>query len=150
MKHPQTYSKELNQKIKCSLTPERLESIEKYGCCAFVLLWTLGIEPDDDFIAIMTVSDMIEDGVIGKDCTVKWAEAILYLTGRNATVEFADIKSIKSIKERTPVRYDYNGKSHWVGVQNGKIEFNPLKNSVCVENGKPVTCRKIKILRSQE
>lgn len=65
MKKPQTLCKTLQTK----LTPERLETIHKYGCCAFVLLWCLGIEPDD-VQAIELVSDMIDAKVIEKDCTV--------------------------------------------------------------------------------
>ena len=53
MNHPQTVALDISRK----LTKQRLETINKYGCCAFVLLWCLGIEPDDDFKAIETVSN---------------------------------------------------------------------------------------------
>ena len=72
------------------------------------------------------------------------AKAAEYLTGQKLTVEFKDIKDakeIKQFKERTPVKYSYNGKSHWVGVENGKVKFNALERSLCVEKGKPVTAR---------
>ena len=141
MKHPQTYAKELLDE----LSPERLESIQKYACCAFVLMWCLGIEPDHDIDAILTVNDLIKVGAIEKDCTVKWADAIRHLTGREATVEFKDITTLKGIKERTPVRFDYKGRSHWVGVEKGFICFNPLDYSVCVDRGRPVTMRKLNI-----
>lgn len=140
MKHPQTYCWEIRQK----LTPARLETIYNYGCCAFVLLWCLGIEPED-FTAIELISDMIDAGVIEKDCTVHWAEACKFLTGRDISVEFKDIKILKGIKERTPVRYDYKGKSHWVGVERGMIAFNPLEYSQCVDKGRPVTARLLKL-----
>ena len=68
MKNPQSKAVELQSEIK-------LETIGRYGCCAFVLLWCLGIEPDD-LGAIETVNDMIKAGVIGSDCTVKWADAV--------------------------------------------------------------------------
>lgn len=140
MKNPQTFCKTLQTK----LTPERLEVIHKYGCCAFVLLWCLGIEPDD-IQAIELVSDMIDAKVIEKDCTVHWIEAVKFLTGRTVTVDFKDIKDILKIKDRTPVRYDYKGKGHWVGVERGMIAFNPLDYSLCVDKGRPVTARIIKI-----
>ena len=41
---PQTYAEELNKIFPNS----KLTAISKYGCCAFVLLWCLGIEPDHD------------------------------------------------------------------------------------------------------
>ena len=95
--------------------------------------------------AIELVNDMINAGVIEKDCTVKWAEAVKFLTGREITVEFKSIKNILSIKDRTPVRYDYKGIGHWVGVERGMIAFNPLKQSNCVDKGVPVTARIIKL-----
>ena len=140
MKYPQTLAREF-----CSvISPARLETIGKYGCCAFVVLWCLGIEPDN-MEAIELVNDMINAGVIEKDCTVHWAEAVKFLTGRDITVEFKNIKDILSIKDRTPVRYDYKGQGHWVGVERGMIAFNPLKQSNCVDKGVPVTARIIKL-----
>lgn len=137
MNRPQTLSKKL-LKIK------HLENISKYGCCAFVYLWCLGIEPEDTQ-AIEILDDAINDRKIEEDCTVKWAEFGTWLTGRTITVDFIDIHDIRKIKERTPVRYDYKGCSHWVGVENGKVEFDPLGKDVsqCVKFGKPVTMRKI-------
>jgi hypothetical protein len=95
--------------------------------------------------AIELVNDMINAGVIEKDCTVHWMEAVKFLTGRDITVEFKNIKDILSIKDRTPVRYDYKGQGHWVGVERGMIAFNPLKQSNCVDKGVPVTARIIKL-----
>lgn len=140
MKHPQSVCWD----IKSKLSPERLETIYKYGCCAFVLLWCLGIEPDD-LQAIELISEMMDAGVLEKDCTVHWAEACRFLTGREINVEFKDIKNLFGIKDRTPVRYDYKGKSHWVGVMRGMIAFNPLESSQCVEKGRPVTARLLKL-----
>lgn len=140
MKNPQTLCRTLQTK----LSAERLETIYKYGCCAFVLLWCLGIEPED-IQAIELVSDMIDAKVIEKDCTVHWAEAVKFLMGRDVKVDFKDIKDILSIKDRTPVRYDYKGKGHWVGVERGMIAFNPLDYSLCVDKGRPVTARIIKL-----
>ena len=142
MKHPQSLATELYKHFPTS----NLKAIKDYGCCAFVLMWCLGIEPDDDAEAIMMVDSLIQAKALEEDCTVKWAEAIKRLTGKEMkAVDFVNIKYIFHIKKRSPVRYDYNGKSHWVGVENGKVAFNPLKFSVCVENGKPSTMRIIHI-----
>ena len=125
----------------------KLKSIKDYACCAFTLMWCLGYEPDDTE-AILTVGRMIDKGVLDSDCTVYWGACIDYLSERKCRVEFIDItgkKQIEKIKERTPVKYEYNGKGHWVGVENGKIKFNPLEHSVCVEKGKPVTSRVLKL-----
>lgn len=142
MKHPQSLAAELYSHFPA----KNLKSIKEYGCCAFVLMWCLGIEPDDDAEAVMTVDSLIQSGALKDDCTVKWAEAIRRLTCREMkAVDFVNITSILHIKDRCPVRYDHNGKSHWVGVEDGKVAFNPLKHSVCVENGKPATMRIIHI-----
>ena len=140
MKYPQSAAK----KFYLEVTPERLETISKYGCGAFVLLWCLGIEPDD-MEAVKIVNSMINAKVIEADCTVRWAEAVKFLTGREITIQFQDVRDILSIRDRTPVRYDYKGKGHWVGVERGMIAFNPLEYSQCVDKGRPVTARIIKL-----
>lgn len=142
MKNPQTLAEKFNK-----LFPDKkLENIAKYGCCAFVLLWCLGIETEDDADAIMIVADLIDKKKIKEDCTVKWVEVVEYLTGRTVTgVDFKKIKVIGNIRERTPVRFDYGKHSHWVGVENGIVAFNPLEYSNCVANGKPAESRVLHI-----
>lgn len=141
MKHPQTAAMELYDHFK----DKRLYNIQKYGCCAFVLMWCLGLDPSD-VTAIATLDDMISHKVIKEDCTVRWAEAIRYLSGREMTsIDFLEIKTISDIKERTPVRFDFSGQSHWVGVENGQVVFNPLKISNCVMYGRPTQKRVLHI-----
>ncbi len=141
MKNPQTLAEELYKHFP---TP-KLKSIKDYACCAFTLLWWLGIDCDDT-TAIMTVSDLIRSHALDEDCTVYWAECIRQLTGREMeSLEKVPITSIKKIKEKTIVKY-VNGKTgHWVGVQDGKIVFNSKAYSVTVEKGKPAEMRVIKI-----
>lgn len=142
MKHPQTLAEQIYQQFPTL----KLKSIKDYACCAFTLMWTLHIEPDDAQ-AILTVGRMMDKGAIDVDCTVYWDKAARFLTGKGVGVQFVDItdpKEIKKIKDRTPVKFSYNGKSHWVGVENGRVKFNALEKSLCVEKGKPVTMRIIK------
>lgn len=127
-----------------------LKNIGKNGCCAFVFLWCLGIEPDNTIEAIRLVDEALKKGYIEKDCTVLWSKWGTALTGRNIDIEKVNITTISNIKERTPVFYStkkiVNGilpAGHWVGVENGKIAYNPLKESNNVNNGKPLTLRKI-------
>ena len=139
MKHPQTLAEKLYQQFPTM----KLKSIKDYACCAFTLMWALGYEPDDAE-AVLTAGYMIDKKVIDIDCTVYWAKSAEYLTGRKISVEFKeikDLKEIKNIKGRIPVKYSYNGKSHWVGVENGRVKFNALEKSLCVDKGKPVTAR---------
>ena len=141
MKNPQTLAEELYPHFP---TP-KLKSIKDYACCAFTLLWWLGIDCDD-ITAIMTVSDLIKSHALDEDCTVYWAKCIQQLTGREMeSLEKVSISSIKKIKEKTIVRF-MNGKSgHWVGVEDGKVVFNSLVYSKCVAEGKPTEARIIKI-----
>ena len=145
MKHPQT----LAEKLYVQFPTLKLQSIKKYACCAFTFMWCMGIEPDDAE-AIILVGQMIDKGVIDSDCTVYWSKMARHLCGRDCSVEKPKITSIDKIKKRTPVYYvreyrDDAGKKkkagHWVGVENGKICFNSLENSLCVKEGKPVEAR---------
>lgn len=142
MTHPQTLAEKLSKKF----SDKKLENIAKYGCCAFVLLWCLGIEPEDDAEAILIVADLIDKKKIKDDCTVKWVDAVDYLTGRAVTaVDFNKIKVIGNIKERTPVLFTCGKSSHWVGVENGEVRFNSLSYSNSVANGKPAESRVLHI-----
>lgn len=141
MTNPQTFAEELYKHFP---TP-KLKSIKDNACCAFTLLWWLDIDCTD-IVAIMLVSDLMKENALDVDCTVYWAECIRQLTGREMeSLEKVPITSIKKIKEKTIVKYTNGKTSHWVGVQNGKIVFNSLADSVTVAKGKPAEMRVIKI-----
>lgn len=119
---------------------EKLEMIGKYGCCAFVALWIMGIEGDYQNICLL--ADCMGKS-LENDCTVKWYDFFLTCSGRKVKVEFREINDLMELVDvdRCAVRYDYNGKSHWVGVEHGRIAYNSLESSQCVTKGKPVTAR---------
>lgn len=141
MKNPQTLAEELYKHF-----PDRkLKAIKDYACCAFTLIWFLGLDPSD-IDAIMLVSDLMNEKALDEECTVYWADCIKKITGREIEhFEKKNISSIRNIKEKTIVKYMRGKVGHWVGVQEGKIVFNSLTYSRCVEEGKPVECRIIKI-----
>jgi len=123
-----------------------LESIGNYGCLAMCYLWTVGIEPLNAPSMAEYLSDAMLNGLLDKECTVLDADRfLLFFTGKKYRVQKKQISSIKTIKKATPVRYDYEGKSHWVVVEDGKIIFNSLINSVCVSKGTPTTAREINL-----
>lgn len=141
MKNPQTLAEELYKHFPT----KNLKSIKEYACCAFTLIWWLGLDPTD-IDAIMLVDDLIRSGACDVDCTVYWAECISRLTGREMqSLVKKSITDIKGIKEKTIVKYMRGKVGHWVGVEEGRIVFNSLEYSKCVEEGKATECRIIKI-----
>lgn len=145
MKHPQS----LAEKLYNAFPSKKLEAIKECCCCITTFMWCLGYDPED-LEALITVSNLMNKNIIDKECTVYWDKVSRHFTGRGCWVEKPQIKSISKIKERTPVYYersyiDENGevkkKGHWVGVEKGKIRFNSLEKSLCVEQGKPVEMR---------
>lgn len=111
-------------------------------CLFYSYLYCAGIGFDTEEDALYEAGKMLRRGILGKDGTVLDADALLYAyTGRKARVTKQDITSIDGIREKTPVRYDHNGRSHWVVVENGEIVFNSVENSVCAAKGKPAAAR---------
>ena len=141
MKNPQSLAEELYKHFP---TP-KLKAIKDYACCAFSLIYWLGIDCSD-VDAIMLVSDLMKHKALDVDCTVIWSLCIKRLTGRELlSLEKKKITTIKNIKEKTIVKFSRGAYSHFVVVENGKVVFNSLKNSRCVEDGVPTECRIIKI-----
>ena len=140
MKNPQTLAEELYKHFP---TP-KLKAIKDYACCAFSLIYWLGIDCSD-VDAIMLVSDLMKHNALDPDCTVYWSECIKQLTGREMkSLEKVQIKDIKKIKERTIVKFSNGGYSHWVGVEGGKVVFDPKGNSKTIAEGKPVLIKVLK------
>lgn len=145
MKYPQDLAIKLNN----AFPGEDLKAIAGNGCLAFVLMWCLGIEPDDAE-AVCMVQRMRKAQALKSDCTVMWYKAVPYLTGRELLgIDFVKVTSLKGIKERTPVLMakpgNPSGVGHWVGVEKGQIKFNPKQYSENVEKGRPVEMRVLKI-----
>ena len=141
MKNPQSLAEELYKHFH----DQKLKAIKDYACCAFSLIYWLGIDCSD-IDAIMLVSDLMNHKALDVDCTVYWAECIKQLTGREMeSLEKVQIKDLKKIKEKTIVKFTNGKYSHWVVVENGKVVFNSLKYSNCVAKGKPTEARIIKI-----
>lgn len=121
----------------------RAKQIGNYGCLAMCYLYCVG-RATADWEYIKLVSDAMDEGLLDGECTVLDAPAYLEaFTGKKYNVEKEVCVDISKIKNATPVRYDYNGSYHWVVVQNGKIVFNSIANSLCVNKGRPSTMRVI-------
>lgn len=121
---------------------KKLYAIAHGGCLALCYLYCVGIISDDAILAVQNVKNAMDKGLLDSNCSVLDADKFLeHFTGRKFRVEKRKIDSIDSIKDATPVCYEFNGNQHWVVIENGKIVFNPLRNSVCVAKGKPTDSR---------
>ena len=83
---------------------------------------------------------------VKKDCFVEDAIALMKVANPKKvySVIKKDVSSIAGIKLGA-VRYSYNGYSHWVLVENGKIAFNSIDDSQCVKYGTVKEARLIAI-----
>ena len=81
---------------------------------------------------------------VKKDCFVEDAISLMKVANPKKvySVIKKDISSISGIKLGA-VRYSYNGYSHWVLIEDGKIVFNSLEDSKCVHYGTPKEARLI-------
>ena len=128
MIYPQTFAQDVTRNI---------EAIGKYGCLAMCYIYCMGIDPSKESY-VQIVSDAMYEKLLDNECTVLDAAKFLsWLTGKRYNVQKKQIDDLKKIKEPTPIKYSYNGRSHWVVVQAGKIVFNSLINSQCVTKGSP-------------
>ena len=83
---------------------------------------------------------------VKKDCFVEDAIALMKVANnkKDCFVIKKDVSSISGIKLGA-VRYSYNGYSHWVLVEDGKVVFNSLEDSQSVKYGTPKESRLITI-----
>ena len=83
---------------------------------------------------------------VKKDCFVEDAITLMKVANPKKvySVIKKDVSSIAGIKLGA-VRYSYNGYSHWVLVENGKIAFNSIDDSQCVKYGTVKEARLIAI-----
>ena len=83
---------------------------------------------------------------VKKDCFVEDAISLMKVANSKKVYSIVkkDISYISGIKLGA-VRYSYNGYSHWVLIEDGKIVFNSLEDSQCVKYGTPKESRLITI-----
>lgn len=142
MTHPQEFA----NKLGVAFNSPVLKTIGQSGCCALCALYVVNpYLPDLD--ALVTVAGEIGKG-LDADCTVNWHPFIKNVFGKEITIKFIDIDGLDDIKHakgKLIVRFDYASKSHWVVCEKGKIVFNPLEHSNCVEKGKARAARIMEI-----
>lgn len=123
---------------------EKMRAFTSSLCLFYCYLYCAGAEFTDEKDAFDTAERMRLRGILADDGTVLDGPRLLEtFSGRRWTVEKVDVdeNSVKDLKATTPVRFDYNGHSHWVVMSHGDIVFDPIENSQCVRLGKPRSAR---------
>ena len=118
------------------------------SCLFLCYLHWCGLDPDRLSSYMRYYANALDKGYITEEAYVINPSGLIKdLTGRKVFIQKKRINSIKEIKELTPVIFKINqtedAPGHFVLVENGEINFNPLKKSNCVENGKPYSARVI-------
>ena len=103
---------------------------------------------NEDYVNVALSAALItaynDKSILDEECTVlnpvKLMEGV---AGKKYTVTKKDISSLDELKT-TPkacVRFNYNGQGHFVYCEYGKVVFNSLDRSYCVNYGRPTTAR---------
>lgn len=133
------------------------EIMGKWSCLAFCYAYaalrniaTPEEINNEDFINVALLSQVYlaikNQDYLDEESTVLDAAKYMHnVSNLDYYVEKKDITSLNDIKNipQACVRYDYNGHSHWVYVEFGKIAWNSMHLSKCVTMGKPTTARVI-------
>lgn len=130
------------------------ENIGKNCCLAYAYLWAAGVPVDcvEYFkICYFAIKAGEKVGGLDNECFVADAEKFLFFaTGRRYRVTKKVVASLSGIKSRTPVQFSAPGYiPHFVGVENGKIQFDGYLNSKSVEKGKPISARIVEEIKSK-
>lgn len=112
---------------------DKIKQLSDGLCLALCYTELWGIKNDGDKLKI--ISEAVRQGDVQWDGTVKNPIGLAKLCGRT---EIKDIKRASTYDGHDTVvaNFAYNGYNHFVLVKDGKVVWNPLENSVCVNQGK--------------
>ena len=137
---------------------DKARAIGENGCLAFVYaniaetIMNEGWVPSNYACQLKLFADLfdaMESGLLKEDCYVLDAEKYLHYldNSHKYKVTKKDISSLSEVANSMgAVRFDYNGKSHWVGFAMGQIVFDSLTDSVCRKYGKPTAARIVEVI----
>lgn len=129
----------------------------KTGCLAFCYARIAtdgygGCELDRDIHLIKSLAHAQKLNLLAKDFTVLNAEKLIHFVNPlvKAIVTKKKISSLNEIKthEYCCVNFVNGSANHWVWVKYGRVFYNSLDTSLCVEKGNPVDARIIKIIEA--
>ena len=134
------------------------ENIGKWGCLAIDYAYVAlalsndiskmeQIEIDVALFQLLELADV--NNYLDKECYVKDGESLMnYFTGKKCKVTKQNITSFKDLPldKYSAVRFDYNGKSHFVVAKGQIVVYDSLDDSQCRKYGKPTTARIVEII----
>ena len=117
------------------------EKIGESGCCLLSFLYAIGVDP---ILAIIDYDDLVKNGLIATDCTIQdYAKLAKYFKVECSLMYSSN--TLAYIKDKMYLgRWTRNGYNHFVVMKNGKVIWNPLDVSKCVNEGTLSDIRVIK------
>ena len=112
---------------------DKIKQLSDGLCLALCYTELWGIKNDGDKLKI--ISEAVRQGYVQWDGTVKNPIGLAKLCGRT---EIKDIKKVSTYDGNDTVvaNFAYNGYNHFVLVKSGKVVWNSLDHSKCVDSGK--------------
>lgn len=112
---------------------DKLKTLADNCCLALCYTELFGIHNDGDKLKI--ISEAVRQGYVEWSGTVVNPIGIARLCGHK---EIVDIKRETTYYggDTVVARFIHNGYNHFVLVKHGQVIWNPLENSVCVNQGK--------------
>ena len=119
------------------------EKIGESGCALLSFLYAIGVDP---ILAIIDYDDLVKNGLIAKDCTIQDYVKLAKYYKVDCTVMHSS-NTIAYVKDKMYLgRWCRNGYNHFVVMKNGKVFWNPLDKSHCVDEGTLSDIRVIKAI----
>ena len=117
------------------------EKIGESGCCLLSFLYAIGVDP---ILAIIDYDDLVKNGLIATDCTIQDYVKLAKYFKVDCSLIYSS-NTLAYIKDKMYLgRWTRNGYNHFVVMKNGKVIWNPLDVSKCVNEGTLSDIRVIK------
>jgi len=117
------------------------EKIGESGCCLLSFLYAIGVDP---ILAIIDYDDLVKNKLIATDCTIQDYVKLAKYFKVACSIMYSS-NTLAYIKDKMYLgRWTRNGYNHFVVMKNGKVIWNPLDVSKCVNEGTLSDIRVIK------
>ena len=119
------------------------EKIGESGCALLSFLYAIGVDP---ILAIIDYDDLVKNKLIATDCTIQDYVKLAKYFKVDCSLIYSS-NPLAYIKDKMYLgRWTRNGYNHFVVMKNGKVFWNPLDVSKCVNEGVLSDIRVIKAI----